>query len=238
MEQELKEYGLSDKEVQVYIAGLKAGSVTASKLFELTGIRRSTVYEVLESLKKKGIIKTFKKDKKSYFEVVEPKHLIGLLKEKERLIERVLPELNKLIEQTNEKPEVVIYEGKTGIKNAANDMLEAKEILIYGASNEGEKLVDSFPENFARKRVERKIKVRAILGKDAPEYMLKGEVTKYTEVKIIDLFTNYNIGYFIYGNSLLIITLGDELTAVKIKSPLLVDSQRKMFELLWKIAKK
>ena len=57
MEYELKQYGLSEKEIQIYLACLKKGSATTNDLSSLTGIRRSTVYEVIESLKKKSLMK-------------------------------------------------------------------------------------------------------------------------------------------------------------------------------------
>lgn len=234
MENELKEFGLSEKEIQVYLINLKLGPTTAGKISEISNIRRSTVYEVIETLKKKSLIKFFKKDKKTFFEAAKPKDLINLLKEKERLIESILPELSSLMNKSFEKLQAVVYEGKKGIKVASNEMLEEDEILIYGASKQGELLIDAFPENFARKRLEKKVKVRAILGRDVPEYMLRGEISKYTRVKINKSFTNHKTGYFIYGDNILIINLENELSAIKIKSKLMAESQRKIFEELWK----
>ncbi|MBS3158284.1 hypothetical protein J4206_03275, partial [Candidatus Woesearchaeota archaeon] len=53
VEEQLREYGLSDKEAKVYLACLKAGVCTANKISILTDLRRSTTYDVLESLKSK-----------------------------------------------------------------------------------------------------------------------------------------------------------------------------------------
>lgn len=238
MEEELKAYGLSEKEIKIYVSCLKTGSITANRISELTGIRRSTVYEVIESLKKKGLIISFKKEKKYYFEASKPKVLIDSLSEKEKLIRRILPELNKISKSLTEKPTISLYEGKVGIRNAVNEMLNSKEILIYGASKEGDKIFSGYTSNFAQKRVERKILMKAIIEDIPPKHMTEGKVKRYTKIRTLKPFENHKVVYFIYNNNLLICTLGEELIAIKIKSPLLVQSQRIVFEKLWKISKK
>lgn len=238
MEEELKEYGLSEKEIKIYLSCLKLGSSTANQLSSDAGIRRSTVYEVIDALKKKGLVKLFKKEKKSYFDALKPKILIDLLKEKENAIKKILPSLNELLKLNVEKPEIEIYEGKIGIRNAINEMLNSKEILVYGASQEGDKLFGSFPENFARKRVEKKIMLKAIVEKTPSKHMLDEEIKKFTQIKYLNCFNKHKVAYFIYNNTLLIITLGEEPVAIKIGSPLLVNSQKIVFKELWKIAKK
>ena len=92
--------------------------------------------------------------------------------------------------------------------------------------------------NFAKKRVSKKIKMKAIIGKTIPLHMMEGDIKKFTEVKTWNEFEDYRSVYFIYGNSVLIVSMGEELIAVKITSPVLVNSQRKLFDSLWKIAKK
>ena len=82
MEDELRDYGLSEKETKVYIACLKAGACTANRISELADLRRGTTYDILESLKGKGIISSFKSGKKYQFQATEPKELLVLLKEK------------------------------------------------------------------------------------------------------------------------------------------------------------
>ncbi|MCF7910230.1 hypothetical protein K9L16_00980 [Candidatus Pacearchaeota archaeon] len=238
MKQELLEYGLSEKEVEVYLAGLKAGECTANRFSELTGIRRSTVYEILESLKKKGLILSFKKNNKYFFSSAKPETIISRLKEKQDKIRKILPDLKGLMKSVPEKPGVQLFEGKIGIKNAVEEMLNFKEILIYGASKMGDEIFGHYTEAFARKRVEKKIMMKAVLEKGFSEHMSDKNISKYTKVRVLDFFKNHNSAYFIYGNNLLVISLRNELVAIKIKSPVLVESQKQIFDLMWKIADK
>lgn len=237
MEEELREYGLSEKEVKLYLANLKAGDSTANRLSELTGIRRTTVYEVIEALKKKGIISSYSKEKKLFFTAAKPETLISRLKEKEETIKRILPELNLLINAVSEKPEVQLFEGVTGIKNAIDDMLKSKEILVYGATNMGDSIFGAYIPNFAKKRAEKKIMLRAIIESNVPTHMTEKEVKKYTKIKTLDFLKDHKTAYFIYDDKLIITTLGEELRAMKLKSQVLIESQKIIFEFLWSIAK-
>lgn len=237
MKEELRKYGLSEKEIDIYLSSLKAGEATANRLSELSGIRRSTVYEVIESLKKKGLIKSFSKEKKFYFIAAKPNTFIDILQEKERIIQNILPQLQEIEESVAEKPKTEVFEGITGVKNAANDMLNYPEILVYGASNIGDQVLGSYTANFAKKRVEKKIMMRAIIEKKLPKHMMEKDVARYTKIKTQSFLKNHNSVYFIYGSKVLIITLGEELMAVLVTSPSLVESQKKIFEFLWSTAK-
>jgi HTH-type transcriptional regulator, sugar sensing transcriptional regulator len=238
MKEELKSYGLSDKEVNIYLTALKSSSSTANRLSELSGIRRSTVYEILESLKKKGLVSSFMREKKYYFSAAAPETLIKLLKEKEKTIQTILPELKKLIDSIHERPGVELFEGTLGIKGAVEDMLNYKEIHGYGASVVADRVFGSFTANFAKKRVENKVMLKGVMEKNIPSHMLEKDVKKFTQIRTLDTLKDHNSVYFIYGHKIIIITLGQELVAMRITSPLLVESQEKIFNFLWRSAKK
>ncbi|MFZ5955839.1 MAG: TrmB family transcriptional regulator [Nanoarchaeota archaeon] len=238
MKEELINYGLSEKETELYLACLKLGETSSYRLAELTNIKRSTIYDLTESLKKKGILTSFVKDKKTYFRAESPKMLIKMLKEKEDSINQIIPELEKISNSTKQKTILNIYEGISCIKNAAYEMLEAKEILVYGSSQMAEEVLKHFGENFARRRVERKITLKAILEPNYPEYMKDKKISKYTFVKKLKKFEGQKSAYFIYNDTLLTLTLGDEIIAVKIKNKDMVNFQREIFEFLWEHSNK
>src|SRR3989338_159454 len=238
MKNELISYGLSNKEIDIYLASLKAGECTANKLSELTSIRRSTVYEVIETLKKKGLITSFKKEKKSYFIASKPPTLINLLKEKERIIKEILPELESLSKSSTEKPEIKLIEGLSSIKAEVKKMLDSKEIYIYGAGIKGDITYSTFTSNFAKKRVANKVKMKAIIGESVPEHMLEKDVAKLTEIRKLSTLNDYQIAYFIYSDNLLILSTEEPLFAVSIKNPLIIKTKKDIFNLLWKIAKR
>lgn len=237
MKEELLRYGLNDKEADIYLACLKSGELTANRLSEITEIRRSTVYEVLAKLKKKGIITSINKEKKLYFNAVNPQGLIDLLKEKEDVIENILPDLKKIMNSMVNRPGAELYEGIKSIKPAVLEMLHYNEILAYGATTEGEEIFEHFISNFERKRIDKKVLLKGIFGETIPKHTKNKEVLKYTSFRKLKVFENHKVIYFLYGDNLLLISLGENLIAVKIKDPILVESQKQIFSFLWKIAK-
>ena len=57
----LKKIGFSEKEAVVYIKLIQLGPQPASVVSRNTEINRTTVYDILEGLKKRGIVRSLKK---------------------------------------------------------------------------------------------------------------------------------------------------------------------------------
>jgi sugar-specific transcriptional regulator TrmB len=63
----LKQIGLKEKEIKVYLIVLEKGSLSAQAIAAEAGIKRTTVYLVLERLKKIGLAgEIIDKNKKSF----------------------------------------------------------------------------------------------------------------------------------------------------------------------------
>ena len=99
----LKELGLNDKEVRVYLALLKHGKTIPATLARLTKINRATVYSVAKSLQSKGLIAEDLSGKTTYLTPLPPKNLEQLierpkreLKAKEKLLSEAIRELGAL----------------------------------------------------------------------------------------------------------------------------------------------
>ena len=56
MEDMLKEIGLTDNEIKIYLALVDNGSLLAGRISRLTGIHRRSVYDVTSMLIKKGLV--------------------------------------------------------------------------------------------------------------------------------------------------------------------------------------
>ena len=108
----LKETGLTERESKVYLALLELGSTTTGPLVKKSKVPNSKIYEILESLHNKGLSSWIIKGKIKYFQGANPKKILTLFKEKEREIERLLPELESKQLSAKEKQSVEIYQGK------------------------------------------------------------------------------------------------------------------------------
>ena len=239
MEHELKALGFSEKETSVYLALLKSKTASVASINKNTAIPRPTIYDTLYALMEKGLISSYKKDKKYFYSAVEPEEIIRKLKEKEDIAKKILPELKKLMGTIEKKPIVKVYEGSKGVISFLNEVYKEKELLIYGSAKKSEEILRHLPENFARRRVELKIKARMILEKSA-EASLRvkdSEIKEFTQVRFIDWVKNLPTVTFIYGDNISILSMEKELVGIIIQDENVSKTQRILFENLWKQAK-
>ena len=242
---QLKDVGLSDNEIKVYLACLQLGSSLASKISERSGIYRTVIYDILESLREKGVISYFIRENRKYFHANSPESLKKYLEEKERKIIEQKESINSVIKQlkeietTKREPySIEIFSGKEGFKALLEDILkESKDYRMIGYEALGIHLIEFYFIHWQKRRIKQKIK-RFIIAKEKR----KEEINKnkqLTETRYLP--NNYEIptSTLIYGNkAILFLPLEGDFVAIRIESEKIVESFNTYFNALWKIAKK
>ena len=247
-EQYLKDLDLSEKEAVVYLASLELGLSTIQEIAGKSQISRSTTYEVIESLMKKGLMSALTKGKKKYFSVEGPERLMTFIDIKERELEKrkkelrnILPELKELASLSGERPRVRFYDGKQGRRRIQEDILRTKNL---GTIEEFVPLDDAyhlFPAHPRDHRHEmgKKIKV--------PERMIytskKGEILPRKKGSIETFFIPiekypFHAEITIYANKVALVSFGRKPIGVVLESDDIANTLRCMFDLLWKALKK
>ncbi|MBI2631761.1 winged helix-turn-helix transcriptional regulator, partial [Candidatus Pacearchaeota archaeon] len=72
-EEQLKEVGLTDNEIKIYLALLRQSPLNPSQLAEKTGLHRSYIYDTLERLLEKGIINNVIFEGKKNYQAINPR---------------------------------------------------------------------------------------------------------------------------------------------------------------------
>lgn len=239
MEQELKEFGLTDNEVKVYIACLKLGTGLVQDIAKKANTYRTYTYEILKNLIEKGLVNYVVKNGKQYFEVSEPEKLLNILKEKEQKINRIIPDLKEIYKSSVEKPKVELYEGKEGMKTILDDIIRTgKEILVYGSTEKQMHMLEFYFPNYIKRRIEAKIHTRVITEKTAKTLdLLKREKKELRESRFIKE-TEFPTVTYVYGKKVAIISLEKDIVGLIIENHAIVETQKQIFEILWKMARK
>jgi len=237
----LKEIGLAEEEIKVYLAMLKIGSNLASKISEETNINRSHVYQLLERLIVKGFVSYVIKENRKYFSAINPEKIMEIIKEREQKLKNILPNLLGLTSFEKEKPIVEIFEGKEGIKTVLHDILKVKkEWLAFGSSGKGQEVLSFYAEHWEKEREKLKIPLRGILDSSESGINRGKDIAKrkYTQIKhVYEEYSNPS-STWIYGNRLALVIWSKEHSfAIRITSREITDNFRKHFEVLWKNAK-
>lgn len=238
---ELKKAGLSDKEAKVYVALLELGKASVQDIAKKSGVNRATTYLMIESLQARGLAYRAQVGKRTHFAANSPEKLLHVLDEKRKRIEddaeeikELLPELRALYADSPEKPKIRFYEGKEGIKEILNDMLEsgAKEIQeIYTSDYVRTVLKDEEKGEIVRRRVEKGIRVRGIHTRSEGPHT---ELPPLSELHYIsgDRFPILS-DILIYGDRVALFALQGKQIGLIIESPALAKTFGTIFELAW-----
>ncbi len=231
----LKDIGLSEKESEVYLALLKLGEETASRVSEIANLNRITTYVLLKSLKEKGLCSAYEKNKTHYFKAARPENLLSLLEEKKNKIRAIMPLLKKEERKIENKPEISMFEGKKGLISMFNILLKdaenKKEVFAYGNISIAEKLIEYQSLYWRKTRLEKKIKIKAIVD-TYKSFEEQAHWKEFSEVKINKKLQEINCYVFITENFVGYITLKGELIGMLIQNKEIAEKELFNFKML------
>jgi len=242
-EELLRACGLTQNEGLVYLSLLKLGKATSSKIIKEAKISGGKIYETLEKLIHKGLVKSVVENGVKHFMANEPEMLIEYIKDKERdlhkkeeELEKVLPQLKSLKEHDHQLENVSLIKGLRGIKPLVYESLEKGKIIkIMGVTSKKEIKYSDFWRSWHLERERLKKQAEIIFSDRDTDYWRFYKKLKYTKVKEILSFTPSAV--LLIDDNIFIFSYEEELTCIHIKSKSISDSFSQFFNGLWKVAK-
>jgi len=246
LENILIQSGLSQEQALVYENLLEKGPQRATSISKWAGIKRGLVYKILEQLDNLGIVE--KKGGAGTVAVFYPNHPSLLLKmietkEKELLeyknqFEVSLGQLISKYNLLNNRPNVLLYEGISGIEKIYKDVInEGKDILLIQSPYDDEHPeIAKLVEEQIKKQVSKNIKVRALtpLEKTTREFVQNYDKNNLVERRIIPREKlDVPSQIMIYGENVGISTLKGDIITTIIEDPLITTMFRSLFEYMW-----
>lgn len=244
----LREAGLTEGEVKVYLALLEIGSSTSGPIIERSGVARSIIYQILDKLVQKGLVSYIIKEKTKYFQSAEPSKLKEYLDEKERQfennkkkIEELLPDL--MARQNGaKKSEVNLYLGFKGIQTAHQHLYlklkKGEEYQYLGVPAFQPEVMHLFWERDHVRRVKAGIKFRALFNKDVDFKIVENRNSyKGADVRIMNSEIKTPATFAIFADTVLIVLQHPEAIAVEIINKSIADSFKAYFEEFWRRSK-
>lgn len=243
LKKELEKLNLTDREADVYLALLELGQTSIERISKKSKIKRTTVYDVIESLKDKGLVASLKHKKRALYYAEDPRILGNQLEEKKTVLNNILPQLLAMSSLIDKKPDIKFFEGIEGIKNVYRDTLEYpnQEILMWGSTD----MFTHFDEDFAwnycvPKRIENKIWMRAI-GQDCEVVRkIQAEDSKNLRQTRIQSFKDlpFDVEIDLYGKRKIGIMSFKEQIGLIIESEKIYNTLKSIFEMNWKMLEK
>ena len=241
-EELLRACGLTQNESLVYLSLLKIGKATSSKIIKEAKISGGKIYETLEKLIQKGLVKLIIEGGIKNFIANEPEMLIAYIKDKEKELhkkeedlQKILPYLKNLKEHNHKLEIVSLIKGLKGIKPLIYECLEkANSIKIMGVTSKKEMKYNDFWRLWHLERVRKKKKAEILFSDKDTEYWKFYKKLSYTKVKEILSFTPSAI--LLMDENVFIFSYEEDLTCIHIKSLSVSNSFSQFFEGLWKVA--
>jgi len=247
----LIDFGLTDKEITVYLTLLKTGPNTIMNLARETGIKRSTTHNTVEELIKKGLVSQTNYGERRMVVAEDPKKLEFLMEQKRwdmKKLEDNMPDIVKAIYDTvptakeNSQVEVRYYTGEKGFKEVCQRSLDyaESEILFISNLNEWRKVyTDEYDQNhYIPTRLKKNISLRML----AVETDLTSDVKRHDKeqlraTKFIDKSFQFASTIIIYKNEVSIMVSSEPYTAILIEGPEIYNTFKSLFEVMWQTGK-
>ena len=240
-EKVFQQFGFARNEAIIYEVLLKEGELSVGDIAKKSEVHRRNVYDSLDRLIKKGIVFEIYSQKENHYQAVDPHKFREFVREKEDMLDRVMPSLQDLYKAVPHKDDVFVYRGPEGWKNYMRDMLETGEPAYFiGAKGMwlDERVKHFFPQfekEFKKKGLkfyhlfdhevkEQCPEILPFVGKDykflPPEYSSLGAIDIFGDH--VNILSNGKIGRF-----------GEDFSFTVIVNQDVADSFRKWFHLMW-----
>ncbi len=235
---DLKSAGMGTKEAGCYLALLELGEASMGELVKKSKLKRTTLYDVLDSLKEKNLVSLSKKGKRVTYVAESPKKLIEGIDENKRNLEKLLPELLSVANSITKKPKVRYFEGVEGVKEVYRDILRYpnQKIQAWVPENIIDELDKSFFEDFyTPARLQNKIWAE-IIASDLPlirHYSQFDKVSLRTTKLVDPLRFPFSVEICLYGRDKIGVMSYKDKMGLVIESESITKTLKSIFDLQW-----
>ncbi|MDB4992515.1 MAG: transcriptional regulator TrmB [Parcubacteria group bacterium] len=240
----LAKYGLNEKEIDVYLACLQLGEASVLTLSKRAGTKRPTTYLILDSLMAKGLVDSFKTKQGITYHPLHPKKLLTQLTNLQSEYEEILPAIIGMYRSKEDKPIIGVYEDYDVYDRIAEEVREfvetGKEALYFGNS-------EHFYTNPAR--VSKWLRTMRNKRSHCREILCGSGPVQNEYIKTVQELGNPNFQaklmsdtsdpvlteFGVWGDKVVFFSgEGKDLFTITIESKKMADTQRAIFNQLWK----
>jgi sugar-specific transcriptional regulator TrmB len=235
----LKKIGLEEKEAQVYLTLLRLNRATAYLVALRSGLKRTTVYAILDNLVSKGFALKTPNEKKTVYFAKSPQECFAEAREKIIEAEEYLPKLTALRKESKDDGGVSYYEGIDQVKEVYAKLLDEVSndecIGFYGHLKEAPEILKKFTEDLDKDYISQKIKRRVIIADtESTRNYIENAHTLGVDVKPLpENLYDSNASIEVFKNKVIIFSHRD-LKATLIENPDVAKVIKQIFEITWK----
>lgn len=237
--EKLQKIGLNEKEAKIYSALLELGETNVQRISKKANIKRTTIYNILDSLKEKGLVSTVVKKKRKNYVASDPKELELRLEQQKSALKSLMPTLLSMTHLIDKKPNIKYFEGVEGLKEIYLDTLNYPDKPLWAWVSDfidviTETLDKEFVDYYISKRVENKI-MAYVIAPDSPRVKIYKSTDNKSlrQTKLDAELNNIEVEIDLYGGNKIAIMSFGERFGIIIESRLIYNTLKNIFDVSW-----
>lgn len=234
----LQSIGINDKESLAYITLLGLGPTSVLKISRESGIKRTSLYSILDSLKEKGLVTEQERGFKKYYVAESPEKLETVIEEAALGLRKFLPDLRSLHQSKSQLASARYVVGLKAIKTCYLEMLKVgekgKDYLIISNMAATSKIDPAFFDSFIKRRANYGFKIRALFT-DTPQarrHQAKQDSMKMS-IRLLPEKTTFESNIVIVPKRVLLHQVYPNQVGVVIDNSNLAYALKEIFEIVW-----
>jgi len=238
----LKQFGLDEKEIALYMAGLGNDAQGMSELAKKANIKRSTAYIIYKSLEEKGLMGSIDTTTGKRFESKDPNVFISRADILKKKALEVVSAFALLANKNSEKPRITYYEGKESYRIIMEESIKKPNITLrhIGSIDSLHNVIDAKydRDHYVPTRIAQNILLKALyFPTKATDMKIDTNKKQLRKIKWLPEAYRHNTTTLIYEDTVVISTSPHFPITVVIKSKEIAESEKQKFDLIWDLIK-
>lgn len=235
----LSNIGLECNSAIVYGYLLQAGPTAESRLEVATNLKKNVIKEIIEDLKKLGLVRIDLSGKESLIAPENPERLESVIENKRKGLASDLPNLLHLFNQKNSESSIRVYEGLSAVESAYEELLRDLTpndyyLAIGSDANEWMNLDQKFFAKFLEKRSRLQIPCKLLLKNTLQNNNFKKQKSHfYQQIKILKETNVIATSVEITPKKVLLFNIAEPMTATLICNENMAKTIKDMFDVIW-----
>ncbi len=234
----LHQIGLSQNEACVYFSLLASGPSPVLKIAKASGVKRTTVYPVLDSLQAQGLVRSESTGLKQKFAAEDPSKLEQVLNTRHSALKEHIPEIRSLYISEDSASTVKQYKGLRAVKGVYENILKNFKpkdyCLVIGDVERWQALDENFFMNHIEARAKLGVQTRLMFSDSKKAQWRRQYAKNFNEqVKILPPDVAFDTHLMLTPDTLLILQLNEPLVGFVIENKATMKMQKQLFEIIW-----
>lgn len=238
----LKSLGFLESETKTYLAALASGPSTVKDLTKQVNLSRQAIYVAIESLTERGIMSSALIGKKRFYSAERPEKLLAYAKRREAAMDENIKDLEQAIPDLElhaggERPSIRVLEGKEGLRAYLVDLSKENPQTIHELTDRAA-LLKMVSQEEDLGPIRKHLRKTNSFLKALYSGPINGNRPNSEIYELPKEFAGFGADITVYGNTIVMVSLGEKMQTVIIEDGRLAAAMRVIFEVAFKEAKR